>query len=56
VRRRNKLRRGAEEAQTKDSIRKKVWSLLQAEKVARFAGAEGRIPNFVGAESGVRLR
>jgi 5-formyltetrahydrofolate cyclo-ligase len=49
VRRRNKLP-GAEPAQTKDSIRKKVWNLLQAEKVARFPGAEGRIPNFVGAE------
>jgi 5-formyltetrahydrofolate cyclo-ligase len=50
VRRRNKLRHGAEEAQTKDSIRKRVWSLLQAERVTRFPGAEGRIPNFVGAE------
>jgi 5-formyltetrahydrofolate cyclo-ligase len=35
---------------SKDSIRRQVWNLLQAEKVARFPGAEGRIPNFVGAE------
>jgi 5-formyltetrahydrofolate cyclo-ligase len=27
-----------------------VWSLLQSERVARFPGARGRIPNFVGAE------
>jgi 5-formyltetrahydrofolate cyclo-ligase len=35
---------------TKDGLREQVWNLLQAEKVARFPGAEGRIPNFVGAE------
>jgi len=40
---------------TKDSIRKKVWSLLQKERVARFPGARGRIPNFIGAEGAARL-
>jgi 5-formyltetrahydrofolate cyclo-ligase len=36
---------------TKDEIRKRVWSRLQERRVARFPGAEGRIPNFVGAEA-----
>ena len=36
---------------SKDEIREKVWSRLQAQKVARFPGAEGRIPNFIGAEA-----
>lgn len=35
---------------TKQEIREAVWSLLQAEHVARFPGARGRIPNFTGAE------
>lgn len=35
---------------TKDAIREEIWALLQDKKVARFPGAEGRIPNFVGAE------
>lgn len=35
---------------TKQEIREAVWSLLQSEHVARFPGARGRIPNFVGAE------
>lgn len=35
---------------TKQEIRETVWSLLQSERVARFPGARGRIPNFVGAE------
>lgn len=34
----------------KQPIREKVWDLLQTEGVARFPGARGRIPNFVGAE------
>lgn len=34
----------------KQPIREKVWDLLQAERAARFPGARGRIPNFVGAE------
>src|SRR5215813_8812648 len=36
---------------TKEAIRKKIWMLLQQRKVARFPGAEGRIPNFIGAEA-----
>jgi 5-formyltetrahydrofolate cyclo-ligase len=36
---------------TKDKIRENVWKLLQKQKVARFPGAEGRIPNFTGAEA-----
>jgi 5-formyltetrahydrofolate cyclo-ligase len=40
---------------TKDEIRQKIWSLMQDKKVARFPGAKGRIPNFVGAEACARL-
>ncbi|HEX2261447.1 MAG TPA: 5-formyltetrahydrofolate cyclo-ligase [Candidatus Binatia bacterium] len=40
---------------TKDEIRKMIWSRLQEKKVARFPGAEGRIPNFTGAEACARL-
>ncbi|HEY2919137.1 MAG TPA: 5-formyltetrahydrofolate cyclo-ligase [Candidatus Binatia bacterium] len=36
---------------TKDEIREDVWKLLQKQKVARFPGAKGRIPNFLGAEA-----
>jgi 5-formyltetrahydrofolate cyclo-ligase len=36
---------------TKDEIRKIVWRLLQERKLARFPGADGRIPNFIGAEA-----
>ncbi|TMA95513.1 MAG: 5-formyltetrahydrofolate cyclo-ligase [Deltaproteobacteria bacterium] len=36
---------------TKEVIRKEIWALLQKHKVARFPGAEGRIPNFIGAEA-----
>jgi 5-formyltetrahydrofolate cyclo-ligase len=36
---------------TKEAIRKAMWALLQKQKVARFPGAEGRIPNFIGAEA-----
>ncbi len=38
----------------KPEIREKVWALLEAEGVARFPGARGRIPNFVGAEQAAR--
>ncbi|MBI3805342.1 MAG: 5-formyltetrahydrofolate cyclo-ligase [Nitrospirae bacterium] len=34
----------------KQAIREKVWNLLEAKEAARFPGAQGRIPNFVGAE------
>jgi 5-formyltetrahydrofolate cyclo-ligase len=40
---------------SKNEIREKIWSRLQAEKVARFPGAEGRIPNFIGAEACARV-
>src|SRR5262245_25066709 len=40
---------------SKEAIRKRIWSLLQEKKVARFPGAEGRIPNFIGAEACVRV-
>ena len=40
---------------SKDEIREKVWSRLKEQKVARFPGAEGRIPNFIGAEACARV-
>jgi 5-formyltetrahydrofolate cyclo-ligase len=41
----------------KAALRQEVWSALREEGVARFPGAEGRIPNFVGAEEAAeRLR
>ena len=36
---------------SKDDIRNQIWSLLKKKKAARFPGAQGRIPNFVGAET-----
>jgi 5-formyltetrahydrofolate cyclo-ligase len=40
----------------KGTIREKVWSRLQEERVALFPGARGRIPNFQGAgEAAERL-
>ncbi|HEX6310355.1 MAG TPA: 5-formyltetrahydrofolate cyclo-ligase [Acidimicrobiia bacterium] len=35
----------------KAALRDEVWAALRAAGVARFPGAEGRIPNFVGAEA-----
>jgi 5-formyltetrahydrofolate cyclo-ligase len=40
---------------SKHEIRERVWSRLQEQKVARFPGAEGRIPNFIGAEACARV-
>ncbi|HEX9272830.1 MAG TPA: 5-formyltetrahydrofolate cyclo-ligase [Candidatus Binatia bacterium] len=40
---------------SKDEIREKVWLRLREQKVARFPGAEGRIPNFIGAEACARI-
>jgi 5-formyltetrahydrofolate cyclo-ligase len=41
----------------KASLREEVWSALSAARQARFPGAAGRIPNFVGAEAAAeRLR
>jgi 5-formyltetrahydrofolate cyclo-ligase len=36
---------------SKEDIRQGIWKLLVEKKVARFPGAEGRIPNFIGAEA-----
>ena len=38
-----------EAAGAKDAVREWVWTLLERERVARFPGARGRIPNFAGA-------
>jgi 5-formyltetrahydrofolate cyclo-ligase len=41
----------------KAALRQEVWSVMRAARVARFPGAEGRIPNFTGAEAAAeRLR
>jgi 5-formyltetrahydrofolate cyclo-ligase len=41
----------------KAELRDEVWTAMSAAKVARFPGAAGRIPNFVGAEAAAeRLR
>jgi 5-formyltetrahydrofolate cyclo-ligase len=39
----------------KQEIRERVWRLMRRRGVGRFPGAEGRIPNFVGAERAARL-
>jgi len=39
----------------KADLRQEVWSALQAAAAARFPGAFGRIPNFVGAEAAAEL-
>jgi 5-formyltetrahydrofolate cyclo-ligase len=39
---------------SKQAIREQVWSLLTERGVARFPGAMGRIPNFIGAEAAAR--
>lgn len=36
---------------SKDELRQRVWTILRQQKAARFPGAEGRIPNFIGAEA-----
>jgi 5-formyltetrahydrofolate cyclo-ligase len=41
----------AEVLAAKAQLRDEVWGALRAAKVARFPGADGRIPNFVGAEA-----
>ncbi|MGH2554469.1 MAG: 5-formyltetrahydrofolate cyclo-ligase [Actinomycetota bacterium] len=38
----------------KQAVREKVWELLERERAARFPGARGRIPNFIGAEAAAR--
>ena len=39
---------------SKQTLRERVWALLIARGAARFPGARGRIPNFVGAEAAAR--
>lgn len=39
---------------SKPAIRERVWSLLAERGAARFPGAIGRIPNFIGAEAAAR--
>jgi 5-formyltetrahydrofolate cyclo-ligase len=47
----------AEVLAAKAALRDEVWSALGAARAARFPGAVGRIPNFVGAEAAAdRLR
>ncbi len=38
----------------KEAIREHVWDLLERRKAARFPGAHGRIPNFLGAEAAAK--
>jgi 5-formyltetrahydrofolate cyclo-ligase len=38
-----------EAGRAKQAVRERVWALLERERVARFPGAKGRIPNFAGA-------
>jgi 5-formyltetrahydrofolate cyclo-ligase len=40
-----------EAARAKQAVRERVWALLELERAARFPGAEGRIPNFAGAQA-----
>jgi len=40
---------------TKEALREQIWKLLQDKKVARFPGAVGRIPNFIGAETCAKM-
>jgi len=41
----------------KAELRQEIWDTMRAAKVARFPGADGRIPNFSGAEAAAgRLR
>ena len=35
----------------KQAIRERIWALLEQRRAARFPGAHGRIPNFLGAEA-----
>ncbi len=39
----------------KQAIRDSVWKMMEENRVARFPGAKGRIPNFIGAEKCVGL-
>jgi 5-formyltetrahydrofolate cyclo-ligase len=39
---------------SKQRLREAIWRALTIHKVARFPGAQGRIPNFIGAEAAAR--
>lgn len=41
--------------ETKEALREKIWQLMEKQRVARFPGARGRIPNFIGAEKCAKL-
>jgi 5-formyltetrahydrofolate cyclo-ligase len=41
-------------ADSKQRVREAIWRALTDNKVARFPGAQGRIPNFIGAEAAAR--
>src|SRR5919197_203856 len=43
------------EARTKEDVRNAVWTRMEAERVAAFPGARGRIPNFGGAARAAEL-
>ena len=43
------------EAVPKQAVRERIWRALEEAGGARFPGAEGRIPNFIGAEAAARL-
>jgi 5-formyltetrahydrofolate cyclo-ligase len=50
------FKRQVEEAgRAKQALRERVWALLERERVARFPGAQGRIPNFAGAPAAADL-
>jgi 5-formyltetrahydrofolate cyclo-ligase len=38
-------------ARAKQAVRERIWTLLEQQRVARFSGATGRVPNFAGAEA-----
>ncbi|EHR48786.1 5-formyltetrahydrofolate cyclo-ligase [Saccharomonospora marina XMU15] len=40
----------ADTERAKQAVRQRVWDRLERQRLARFPGARGRIPNFVGAE------
>jgi hypothetical protein len=41
----------AEAARAKQAVRELAWTRLREAGAARFPGARGRIPNFIGAEA-----
>jgi 5-formyltetrahydrofolate cyclo-ligase len=46
---------GGESMDSKNEIREKIWRILEEEGVALFPGANGRIPNFNGADKAALL-